>query len=277
MPIANKPAKSRVMTEPLLQSGDPTPVRVVNQAGRAPLLLVCDHASDAIPRRLAGLGVAPRDLQAHIAYDIGAAAVAERLAARFDATLMLSGFSRLVIDCNRKLDDPTSIPPVSDAVPIPANQTLSAADRRLRAEALFAPYHRAIADRLDAFAAHGVAPCFVAVHSFTPIFSGFRRPWQIGALWNHDGRIAMPLIEALSRAGLCVGDNQPYSGRDGHGYTLRTHAEPRDLPHLTLEIRQDLINHPTGVAAWTRMLFDAFAPIVAALTGWRVPDLIEPT
>ncbi|MEJ0070318.1 MAG: N-formylglutamate amidohydrolase [Pseudomonadota bacterium] len=230
---------------------------------------MCDHACDAIPRRLDGLGVAARDLQAHIAYDIGAAAVAERLAARFDAPLMLSGFSRLVIDCNRTLDDPTSIPPVSDAVSIPGNQALSAADRQARADELFAPYHRAITERLDAFAAHGVAPCFVAVHSFTPIFAGFRRPWQIGALWNQDDRIAAPLIEALARAGLCVGDNQPYSGRDGHGYSLRTHAEARGLPHLTLEIRQDLINQVPGIAAWSTILFDAFVPIVTALTGWR--------
>jgi predicted N-formylglutamate amidohydrolase len=257
------------MVEPLLQPGDPPPFRAVNPAGRTPLLLVCDHASDVIPLRLGGLGVDARDRQAHIAYDIGAAEIAALLAARFDAPLLLSGFSRLVIDCNRALDDPTSIPPVSDAVPIPGNQDLSAEDRRARAEQLFAPYHGAIDARLDDFAARGIAPCFVAVHSFTPIFAGFRRPWQIGALWNRDGRIAEPLIEGLSGAGLSVGDNQPYSGRDGHGYTLRTHAEARDLPHLTLEIRQDLINHGPGIAAWARILFDAFAPIVAKLTGWR--------
>src|SRR5271154_2273432 len=257
--MPRKPAKSRCMTELLLLPGDPAPVRVVNADGRAPLLLVCDHASDAIPRRLDFLGVAPRDLQAHIAYDIGAAAVAERLAARFDAPLMLSGFSRLGIDCNRTPGRETSIPPVSDGVPIPANQGLSADALRARVEQLFAPYHRAIAGKLDGFAARGVAPCFIAVHSFTPLFAGFRRPWQIGALWNKDGRIATPLIDALSRAGLYVGDNQPYSGRDGHGHTLRTHAEPRGLPHLTLEIRQDLINHRPGIDAWARILFDAFA------------------
>jgi predicted N-formylglutamate amidohydrolase len=271
MPLLRKPAKSGGMAEKLLQPEDPAPFRVVNPDGRAPLLLVSDHASDAIPRRLGGLGVAPRALQAHIAYDIGAAAVAERLAARFDAPLLLSGFSRLVIDCNRTPGDPTSIPPVSDGVPIPANRELSDADVKARIAELFAPYHGAIATRLDGFAARSVAPCFIAVHSFTPLFAGFRRPWQIGALWNQDGRIATRLIDILSRAGLCVGDNQPYSGRDGHGYTLRTHAEARGLPHLTLEIRQDLINQPTGSAAWSRILFDAFAPIVAELTGWRVP------
>jgi len=266
-----KPAKSRAMTEPLLQPGDPAPFRVVNPDGRATLLLVCDHAGDAVPLRLAGLGVAPRDLQAHIAYDIGAAAVAELLAARFDAPLMLTGFSRLVIDCNRTPGSETSIPPISDGVAIPGNQNLSAAALQARIDQLFAPYHAAVAARLDGFAARGVAPCFLSVHSFTPIFAGYRRPWQIGALWNQDGRIALPLIAALGRAGLCVGDNQPYSGRDGHGYSLRTHAEPRGLPHLTLEIRQDLINHATGIAAWAGILFDAFAPIVADLTGWRAP------
>jgi len=257
------------MAEPLLQPDDPPAFSAVNPDGRAPLLLVCDHASAAVPRRLAGLGVAARDLQLHIAYDIGAAAVARLLARRFDAPLLLSGYSRLVIDCNRKLGDPTSIPPVSDAVPIPGNQDLSDADRRARADELFAPYPGAIDRQLDAMVRRGAPPCFVAVHSFTAIFAGFRRPWQIGALWNQDGRIAQPLIAHLARAGLCVGDNQPYSGRDGHGYTLRAHAEARGLPHLTLEIRQDLINHPHGIAAWAALLYDAFAPIVASLTGWQ--------
>lgn len=257
------------MAEPLLQPGDPPAFRVVNPDGTAPLLLVCDHASDAVPRRLGTLGIGVREQRAHIAYDIGAAEVGELMATRFDCTLMLSGYSRLVIDCNRRLDDPTSIPPVSDAVPIPANQDLSDADRRARADALFAPYHAAIDAKLDALVARGAPPCFVAVHSFTPIFAGFRRPWHIGALWNRDDRIATPLIAHLERAGLCVGDNQPYSGQDGHGYSLHAHAEARGLPHLTLEIRQDLINHPHGIAVWARILADAFAPIVAELTGWR--------
>ncbi|HUA52011.1 MAG TPA: N-formylglutamate amidohydrolase [Candidatus Sulfotelmatobacter sp.] len=258
------------MSEPLLQPGDPDPVRVVNPDGRAPLLLVCDHASDAIPRCLGGLGVGPRELVTHIAYDIGAAAVAEGLSAAFDAPLVTAGFSRLVIDCNRVLDAPTSIPPVSDAVPIPGNRDLAPAARTQRVAALFTPYHRAIDARLDAMAARGASPCFLAVHSCTPVFSGFRRPWHFGVLWNRDGRLAEPLIAELARDGMvCVGDNQPYSGRDGHGYTLPTHAEARGLPHATVEIRQDLIGDAAGVARWTRRLAEALAPVVAALTGWR--------
>jgi predicted N-formylglutamate amidohydrolase len=265
-----KPAKSCRMTEPLLQPGDPPPFRVVNAEGRAPLLLVCDHASDAIPRRLGDLGVGARDLTTHIAYDIGAAAVAERLADLIDARLVLAGFSRLVIDCNRVLDAPTSIPPMSDAIVVPANQNLDATARRQRAEELFQPYHRAIDAQLDALVARGPAPCFLAVHSCTPVFAGFRRPWHFGVLWNHDGRLAEPLIAALARDGtLSVGDNQPYSGRDGHGYTLPTHAEARGLPHATVEVRQDLIGDAAGIARWARRLHDALAPVLAELTGWR--------
>jgi predicted N-formylglutamate amidohydrolase len=260
------------MSEALLEPGDPEPVRVVNPGGRAPLLLVCDHASDAIPRRLGDLGVPARDLQTHIAYDIGAAAVAEALAAAFDAPLVMTGFSRLVIDCNRALDAPTSIPPVSDAIPVPGNQNLAQEARRARAELLFAPYHRAIEARLAALCGGGGVPCFLAVHSCTPVFAGFRRPWHFGVLWNRDGRLAEPLIANLARdGGLSVGDNQPYSGRDGHGYTLPTHAEPRRLPHATIEIRQDLIGDRAGIARWARRLHDALAPVVADLTGWRRP------
>ena len=260
------------MSEPLLTPEDPPPFRLVNPDGRAPLLLVCDHASDAIPRRLDGLGMAPRELATHIAYDIGAAAVAERLAALLDAQLVLAGFSRLVIDCNRVLDAPTSIPPMSDAIPIPANQDLSADARRARAAALFHPYHQAIDARLDALMARGPRPCFLAVHSCTPVFAGFRRPWHFGVLWNRDGRLAEPLIAELGRDGeVAVGDNQPYSGRDGHGYTLPTHAEARGLPHATVEIRQDLINTEAGVARWSARFHAGFAPVVAALTGWRAP------
>jgi predicted N-formylglutamate amidohydrolase len=232
-------------------------------------LLVCDHASDAIPCRLGDLGVSARERQTHIAYDIGAAAVARLLSARFDAPLLLSGFSRLVIDCNRALDAPTSIPPLSDAVPIPGNQDLDDAARQARADELFVPYHRAIDERLDAFAARGAKPCFLAVHSCTPVFAGFRRPWQFGVLWNQDGRLAGPLLAALARDGeLCVGDNQPYSGRDGHGYTLPTHAEARGLPHATIEIRQDLIGAAAGIERWARRLGDALAAALRTATGW---------
>lgn len=250
---------------PLLGPGDPPAVTVLNPTGAAPLLLLCDHASATIPARLACLGVADCERQRHIAYDIGAAAVAAELAEAFDAPLVLSGYSRLVIDCNRRPNDATAIPPVSDGTPIPGNQGLDAASRQARIDAIFIPYHRTITDLLDGFQARGVQPAILSIHSCTPVMAGFQRPWEVGVLWNRDDRIAGPLIAALQRDEICTGDNQPYSGRDGHGYTLPTHAEATGLPHVLLEIRQDLITEAAGQRAWARRLHGLLAPILEQL------------
>jgi predicted N-formylglutamate amidohydrolase len=259
------------MTDALLLPDDPAAVEIVNEAAAGPLLLVCDHASDAMPRRLGTLGVAAQDLRRHIAYDIGAAALARRLAGWFASPLVLTGFSRLVIDCNRALDDETSIPPVSDGLPIPGNRTLGPADRQARVDGLFRPYHRAIAARLDAAAARGGAPCFLSIHTCTPVLDGFRRPWHVGVLWDRDDRMAAPLIANLARDGdLCIGDNQPYSGRDEHSYTIPAHAEARGIPHVMIEVRQDLLLDEAAIDSWARRLQAALAPIVAAL-GARAP------
>ena len=142
----------------LLGPGDPPPVSVANEGGKGDCLLLCDHASDAIPRALAGLGLEPADLARHIARDIGAASVARHLSARFDAPVVLAGFSRLVIDCNRSLDDPTSVPLISETTVIPGNRDVSAAERKRRADACFEPYHRRVRGFLDGFAARGIVP-----------------------------------------------------------------------------------------------------------------------
>lgn len=252
----------------LLGPDDPPAVEVHNDRGKAAILLVCDHASEAIPRRLGDLGVTDADRRRHIGYDIGAAMVARRLAAAFDAPLVLSGYSRLVVDCNRRLDDPTAMPPISDGTVIPGNRDLGAEERAARVEALYAPYHRTIADRLDRFMARGVRPAFISVHSCTPVMAGFARPWHVGVLWNRDDRISGPLIAALERDGsLCVGDNQPYSGRGPHGFTVPHHAEPKGLPHVMLEIRQDLIEEAGGATVWADRLYRVFTPILARLEG----------
>jgi predicted N-formylglutamate amidohydrolase len=217
-----------------------------------------------VPRALGELGLAPATFDRHIAWDIGAAEVARHLAKALDAPLVLSGYSRLVIDLNRRLDDPTSIPEVSDGVLVPGNRALTAAERARRAAALFRPYHQAIAAELARIAARGRPPAIVSVHSCTPIFHGFERPWHIGVLWNEDPRLAVPLMARLAARGdVVVGDNQPYSARDGHGYTVRTHAEQPSLPHVLLEVRQDLIDTHHGAATWAGVLHEALAPLLA--------------
>lgn len=248
---------------PLLCEADPPPVELVNEAGRAPVLLVCDHASRAVPRRLNQLGLDEAALMRHIGWDIGAAEVTRHLAHRFDAPAVLSGFSRLVVDCNRRPDDPTSIPAVSDGVIVPGNCDLGAAEIAARRAACFEPYHQAVARRLDRFAGTGIVPAFLSIHSCTPIFKGFERPWHVGVLYDADTRISEPLMQALARRGdVCVGDNQPYSGRTHSGYSVDAHAGAQGLPHVMVEIRQDLIDTHKGAEHWARVLGDALLPIL---------------
>jgi len=246
-----------------LQAGDPPPFTVVNPLGRAKVLLICDHASRAVPRVLENLGLSDTDLAKHVGWDIGAAALTLELSRRWDAPAVLSGFSRLVVDCNRTLGEPTSMPAVSDGIAVPGNARLTDEQAAARAAACYWPYHEAVSAALDRFAAAGVAPAVVSMHSFTPRMNGMDRPWHVGVLWDKDPRLAVPLIANLARLhGLTVGDNEPYSARDPHGFTLRHHAQPRGLPHVLLEMRQDEVGTDAGVLRYADFLETAFAPIL---------------
>jgi predicted N-formylglutamate amidohydrolase len=260
------PETAQSPTAPLLAADDPSPFELVHPEGRAPLLLICDHASRAIPRSLGRLGLEEALLMRHIGWDIGAAGVTRRLAALLDAPAVLCGYSRLVIDCNRGLGDPTSIPEVSDGIAVPGNVGLAPAARVARVDGIFRPYHAAIAARLAAFAAGGVAPVLFSVHSFTPVMNGFARPWHVGVLWDKDPRVPVPLIAELAAADprRIVGDNEPYSEREAPaGYSVRTHAVPAGLPHAGVEIRQDLIDTAAGIAEWADALAAALRPVLA--------------
>ncbi len=247
----------------LLAPDEPAAVEIVNPKASAPVLLVCDHASNFIPRALANLGLDETHLWRHIAYDIGVAEVTRQLSRRLGATAILCGFSRLVIDPNREPGAPSSIPEVVDGVAISGNRTLSEAASRGRIEAFFRPYHQAIEDRLRMLVARGPAPAVVSVHSFTPVMDGFERPWQVAALWDRDSRLPLPFMTTLRSLGFTVGDNEPYSGRDFHGYTMQRHADARGLANLLIEIRQDLIDTSDGVEEWSEILAGTLRDILA--------------
>ena len=255
MPATNMPA-TNMKDDPaiLLAPDEPPPAEVVNQAGRRPLVLTCDHASGFIPRALRNLGLDEAQLARHIALDIGIAEVTRNLARRLDAPAVLAGFSRLVIDPNRSLDDPTLIAQISDGVVVPGNRGLSPEARQARVDAFFRPYHEAVERAIDALAARGTQPAIVFMHSFTPVMKGVERPWQIGVLWNNDPRLPQPFMAKVRAQGFVVGDNQPYSGRDEHGHSLHLHAESRGLANLLLEMRQDLIDTHQGAAEWSERL-----------------------
>lgn len=222
-------------------------------------LLICDHASHRVPAALGALGLDDALLKLHVGWDIGVADVTRRLAARLDAPAVLAGYSRLVIDCNRRPGTPESITEVSDGIDIPGNRGLDPAQRAAREAACFRPYHQAIE---AALARRPRPPLLVSLHSFTPVMAGVERPWQVGILWHRDRELARRLINALrADPALSVGDNQPYSGRSPLGYSIPVHA--RDLPHVMIELRQDLIDTHRGAAAWADILAAALAPLMA--------------
>jgi len=257
----------------LLAPGDPPAFELCNAQARVRGLLICDHASAAIPAALGTLGLDEGQRRLHIAWDIGAADVTRRLAKLLGVAAILSGYSRLVIDCNRQLDDPTSIPQESDGVAVPGNRGLSDVDRKQRAQACFWPYQLAIEGWIAARRTAGEQPVIVSLHSFTPVMDGFERPWHIGILANRDRRVAHRLIAALRcDPTLSVGDNEPYDGRHGRGYGMMVHGEEMGLPFALIEMRQDLIDTHHGAEAWAQRL----APILARIFAEGVSEGIEP-
>jgi predicted N-formylglutamate amidohydrolase len=248
---------------PLLGPDDPPAFTTYNDDGKAPLLLLCDHAGNAVPKALGDLGIPATELARHIGWDIGALDVARDLAQRLDAPLVASTYSRLVIDCNRWPSGEGSIPDVSDGTTIPANRDLPVAAAVQRADACFWPYHRAVDALMARQRNRGTTPALLVIHSFTPRMNGFDRPWQLGVLWDQDPRLPVPLLAALRRhAHLEVGDNEPYSARASYEFTLRSHALPHGLPHCSLEIRQDLIDTPPQAREWAALLAPAIAEAI---------------
>lgn len=249
---ANGPARR----SGLLAPDEPEPFEVVNADGAGPWVLVCDHASQRVPRALGTLGLPRARLADHIGWDPGAAAVARGLAARLDAPLVLSGYSRLIVDCNRPPGSPESVPEASCGVPVPGNRRLSAAQRAARRSTFFEPYHAAIEAVLDA--RDNAPTLFLSVHSFTPELDGTPRPWPVGICSYRVPVLALALVAALRAAGVApVGVDQPYAIDAAHDYGVPVHGEGRGLPSAMVELRQDELRTAAGVDAWTGRLAEA--------------------
>ena len=248
----------------LLSADDAAPVWLVNEHGSSPFVLLADHAGNRIPSALNGLGLPLHDLERHIAWDIGIAGLACALSAELDAACIAQAYSRLVIDCNRRLNADDSIAQTSDGTRIPGNIGLAREQIEARQREIYAPYHRRITALLDSRSRRRTA--LVLLHSFTPVFGGIARPWHAGVLYNRDDRLARMLLKALSeQTDFVIGDNQPYSAQDGTDVALIDHGEMRGLPVVELEIRQDLILDESGQSLWARV-------IATALRGTGVRD-----
>ena len=250
---------------PLLAADEVAPVIHERTTAASPFLISCDHAGNLIPRCLGDLGVSPADLERHIAWDIGALGVARELAQLLDGELVAQRYSRLVIDCNRPPDSAELITTRSETTDISGNRALPLAAREARISFIYAPYHRHLRAVLDARGANTRQTIFVAVHSFTPVYLGQVRPWHVGILSGNDRRLAEPMLEFLRRhSDLCVGDNEPYRV-DKKDYGIPVHALARGLPHVLLEIRQDLIAQAAGQRVWAQRLADVLNAARAVL------------
>ncbi|WP_131113283.1 N-formylglutamate amidohydrolase [Lichenihabitans psoromatis] len=232
------------------------------------LLLLCDHASNALPTRYGDLGLPAGEFERHIAYDIGAADATRRMAELLDAPALLATYSRLLIDPNRGAEDPTLVMRLSDGAIVPGNARIDAAEIEHRRRTYWQPYRDQIDQTLDRMMATGIVPAIVSMHSFTPSLKGHVRPWHIGLLWDADPRLTKPLLDALAHepdlqpASDRVGDNEPYDGALP-GDTIDTHATRRGLANVLIEVRQDLIATPQTAATWGERLARLLGPILA--------------
>lgn len=235
-------------TASLLAPDEPPPYYVMHRESEVPILLVCDHASCLFPRALGDLGLDPFARRCHLAIDIGAGPLTEYLADRLGVTAVLAQYSRLIVDCNRDLMDPSAFLAYGDGIVVPGNSNLHTADKEARAEAIYWPYHRTIDDQIDRLCATGTPPALISIHSFTPVLNGEARNWEIGILWDKDTSLKTVFIDDFRAAGYHVGDNEPYSGKAPADYTVDNHAEARGLQCVGIEIRQDLVKDAPGVA-----------------------------
>jgi predicted N-formylglutamate amidohydrolase len=215
---------------------------------------VCEHASNRIPEALGTLGLDPEELMRHIAWDIGAEALTRRLAGLLDAPAVLQRYSRLVYDCNRPPEAASAMPSMSEWTTIPGNQALSPDDRKARVEEIYAPFHAKIAAVLDDRRRRGARTIFLTVHSFTPVFKGVARSFDVSLVYDRDSSFSDVLVPLIASSGFKVRRNEPYGPADGVCHTLNLHPEPRRLLYAMIEIRNDLIMSEEGQAEWAERL-----------------------
>lgn len=236
----------------LLEEDEESPFQTVNAEGRSPFVLICEHASRRMPRRLGTLGLPGAELERHIAWDIGAEPVARLLSRLMDAPLALQRYSRLAYDCNRPPESPGAMPEVSELTVIPGNKGLSAAERLARIDGIYRPFHDGVSRLLDARAAAGMKTLIVSIHSFTPVYKGNRRSVELGILHDRDQILATRLIKSFPNIDARL--NEPYGPKDGVMHTLNLHGFARGLPHAMIEIRNDLVADGRGQDEWAQRL-----------------------
>ena len=231
----------------LLSPADGGPVTVENAKGRSAILLVCEHASRKLPVSLGTLGLSTEALNAHIAWDPGALAVARGMSSLLDATLIFQNFSRLAYDCNRPPETPDAMPEVSEIFEIPGNRGMSSAERQARVDEIYRPFQETLAKTIKARTDADRDTVIVTIHSFTPVYKGVSRRVEVGILHDRDTRLADQMLAlAGQRQQFVMGRNQPYGPEDGVTHTLKEHGLANGLMNVMIEVRNDLIKDETS-------------------------------
>jgi predicted N-formylglutamate amidohydrolase len=249
----------------LLGHDEDHPATLINEHGTSPIVLICEHASNTLPKALGTLGLSDEDMQRHIAYDIGAEGTSRILSKLLDAPLILQRYSRLAYDCNRSPESEGAMPEVSEIYEIPGNKNLLPSARIARTLAIYRPFHRAIEDFLDRRAAEKRLTVIVTMHSFTPVYKGKARDFDVGFLFDRDNWLANFLIKAFPAEKARL--NEPYGPKDGVMHTTNLHAAPRGLKHVMIEIRNDLIANHAGQNMWANHLTIPLAQAANILGG----------
>ena len=240
------------------------PAAVHNRDGRGGVLLLCEHASAHIPEAFAGLGLSAADRLRHIAWDIGALALARGLADALDAPLVHATYSRLLLDLNRPPGAADAIVERSEGTDVPGNVGLDEAHRTIRHRRIYEPFHATASELLDARVRAGLPTAVVSIHSFTPRYHGQTRPWHAGVISRPGCRLGAALLAGLrADASLCIGDNEPYAPVAGVFHSIERHAEARGLDGAMIEVRQDLLGDAGDVQAWTTRLAGVLANSLA--------------
>jgi len=238
---------------------DLPPVLIENQQGKSRFVILCDHSSNNIPKKYDNLGISEAERQMHVAWDPGTLDVAKTLAQMFDAPLIYSTISRLVIDKNRSRDRNDLIPSTSEYIKISGNENISQTERQQRINDYHIPYHNAITNLLDEREELGINNVIMSIHSFTPTYMGIKRPWEIGLIPGIDERFTRAVFEALNenKEPMNVGWNEPYAADHGVHYTMDIHSDKRGLHGTMVEIRNNEIADEGGIDRWVKILGSA--------------------
>lgn len=257
--------QSQLQQQPqtLLTPDDPPPFDLINMQGDPTIILTCEHAGDIVPRKLNLLDLGPDDYKCHYAVDVGANDVTRELSRLLNAPAILGNYSRLVVDLNRTENHPMTFAVTGEGKPVPGNINITLEDKERRLREIYRPYHRALDELIESVMARGVVPIVIAVHSYTPVFFNFARPWEVGLMYAADDRVSQPLIRHFESLGYNVGKNQPYDRRVARGGAISRHAESRRLPCTMVEFRNDMISNREDAHRWAKLFADGLQEVLA--------------